>query len=319
MRLVHVRLLLVAAAAITASTLAWPAAASEQFSDANVELLDFGVNRKGEALVVYQTPAGLVRRILVWGAVDALPSTDPSVVKQVRFSYDYAGGWGKYRNPKYWRAFYDSCLPYDGPPLPLMVTACKARDGTYWALQSWKRMQPLLGFEPWLPQHTAAELHISHWTGELPSLEVHTHWTYDGRWQGLFGRFSYLGEPVYGFSSTSRGNPKERYSRNVFIDTFNSSYGPGWKRESGILTHAPTGTFCHSFVPQKPFPHYPSQKMRPPAAGERYRVTVKGPGVTPVVRWEGPGLTAADRASASSVKAVFDEMMADDPICLRER
>lgn len=323
MRLVHARLFVVAAAAITASALAWPtfaqpASTSEQFSDPNVELISFGVNRKGEALVVYETEEGLVRRVLVWGAENALPSNDPSV-RQVRFSYDYAGGWGKYRDAQYWRSFHDSCLPYDGPPLPLMVAACKARDGSYWALQSWKRMQPLLGFDPWLPHHTAWELHVSHWTTELPVIDVHTHWTYDARWQGIFGRFTYLGEPVYGFSSTSRGNPKERYSRNVFLDTFNSAYGPGWKRESGILTHAPTGTFCHSFVPQKPFAHYPSKKMRPPADGERYRVTVKGPGVTPVIRWEGPGLAADDRSSAGNVKAVFDEMMASDPICARER
>ena len=48
----------------------------------------------------------------------------------------------------------------------------------------------------------------------------------------------------------AEGNPKDRYGRNVYIDTLNSAFGPGWKRESGILVHKPNGTFCHSFVPQ---------------------------------------------------------------------
>ena len=115
------------------------------------------------------------------------------------------------------------------------------------------------------------------------------------------------------------GNPKDRYSRNVYIDTLNSVYGVGWHRETGILLHRPTGTFCHSFVPQKPFPGYPSQEMRPPAPGERYRVTVMGPGVTPVVDWEGRGLTSADRASAASITEVFDAVMAGDARCAGER
>ena len=115
------------------------------------------------------------------------------------------------------------------------------------------------------------------------------------------------------------GNPHDRYGRNVYIDTYNSAYGPGWRRESGILAHRPTGTFCHSFVPQKPFPGYPSQEMRPPAPGERYRVTVMGPGVTPVIQWEGRGLTAADRASASFDHGRVRQLMAGDARCAAER
>jgi hypothetical protein len=317
MRRLRLRLLLGLAAAVAALALAGGAGASEAFSDWNVELEYFGVNTRGEALVVYRTPAGKTRRVLVWGAVNALPPTDPSV-RQVRFRYDYAGGWGKYRNPHYWRTFRNACRPYDGPPLAHLVTACTAADGSHWALQSWQRRQPLLGFDPWLPHHTAWELHVSHWTGDLPLLEVHTRATWAGRWEGVFGRLTYLGAPVHGFASTSRGNPKDRYSRNVYIDTFNSAYGAGWRRESGILTHRPTGTFCHSFVPQRPFDHYPSRAMRPAAPGERYRVTVMGPGVTPVVQWEGLGLRELG-LERSEVDAVFEQMMAADPICLRER
>ena len=44
-----------------------------------------------------------------------------------------------------------------------------------------------------------------------------------------------------------------------------------------------------------------------------------GPGVTPVIQWEGPGLTSADRAAAASITAVFDEVMAGDARCAGER
>jgi hypothetical protein len=199
------------------------------------------------------------------------------------------------------------------------VTACKAPDGSYWALQAWVRRAPLLGFAPFRPEHTAVEIHVSHWSGPLADLRVSANWTYGGAWQGVFGRLTYLGQPVFGLGTTSTGNPRDRYGRNVYIDTYNSVYGPGWKRESGIVAHKGTGTFCHSFVPQKPFPDYPSREVRPPAPGERYRVTVMGPGVTPIIQWEGPGLGPYDPARDEVFNGLFDEMMAGDRICARER
>ena len=298
--------------------LASPALASQSLTDFNPAFKSLAVNKKGEALVTYTTSTGKVRHVLAWGAINANAPLDPAI-PQVRFKMDYAAGWGKYRNSKYWKTFKNACAPYDGPALSYLVAACKAPDGTYWALQSWQRGLPLLGFDAWLPSQTQYELHLSHWSGELPKLEVYAHWTYGGEWQGLFGRLTYLDNPVHGFGSTGDGNPHDRYGRNVYIDTFNSAYGPGWRRESGILTHKPTGTFCHSFVPQHPFPGYPSQATRPAAPGERYRITVMGPGVTPVIEWEGPGLTAADRASAASITAVFDQLMAGDARCAGER
>ena len=302
------------AALVVAAT---PVSASQPLSDANVQLLSLKVNGKAEALVNYRRSDGLVRHVLVWGALNARP---PSAdVPQVRFRWDYAGGWGKYRNGKYWTRFKNSCRPYDGPPLRMLVAACKAPNGTYWTIQAWQRRLPLLGFDPWLPQHTNWELHIAHWSGPLPVLEVHPNWTFGGRWQGVFGRYTYLGAPVFGFGANAKGVPKDRYGRNLYIDTFNSAYGPGWKRESGILTHRGTGTFCHSFVPQRPFAGYPSQDTRPPAPGERHRVTVGGPGVTPVMQVELPGLTDADRARDAEFDSVFDRVMAGDKICTPER
>jgi hypothetical protein len=311
-------LLAVLAAALGAAVLyVAPVSASRPLYDANVTLLAFKVNGKGEALVSYRRSDGKLRNVLVWGAVNAKPPAQG--VPQVAFKFDHSGGWGKYRDGKYWARFRNRCGTYDGPQLPLLVAACKAPDGSYWALQAWQRRLPNLGFDPWLPYHTNTELHVSHWSGELPVLEAYPNWTYDGRIQGIFGRLAYLGAPVYGFGATSKGVPKDGYGRNLHIDTFNSVYGEGWKREAGILAHRGTGTFCHSFVPQKPFAWYPTQEVRPAAPGERYRVTVSGPGVTPVLQVEVPGLGQADRGRDHEFNAIFDRVMAGDRVCAPER
>jgi hypothetical protein len=299
----------------------WPAAASEPLSNTDVKNVKLAVNGKGEALVTYTMPTGGVRHVLVWGAVN---SNAPSQsTPQVHFKYDYAGGWGKYRKKSYWQTF-KSCGRYDGPALVYVAAACKAPDGSYWALQSWQRNLPLLGFQPWTAAQSAYELHLSHWSGALPEFQIGVHWTYGGSAVGIFGRLTYNDQPVYGFRSTAAGNPLGRYERNVYIDTLNSAYGPGWARESGILTHNPTGTFCHSFVPQKPFPGYPDQNQRPAAPGDRYRITVMGPGVTPVVQWEGPGLqswtgSASQQATQAKARDLWDQIMAGDQKCAPEK
>jgi hypothetical protein len=311
------RLLVGACLVVAIVVVASPVSASELLQDPNVKLLSLKVNGKGEALLTYRRSDGRLRRVLAWGALNArAPSED---VPQVRFKWDYASGWGKYRNGKYWQSFKNRCRSYDGPPLPMLVAACKAPNGTYWTVQAWQRRLPLLGFDPWLPHHTNWELHVAHWSGELPVLEVHPNWTYGGKWQGVFGRYTYLGQPIFGFGSNAKGVPKDKYARNLYIDTLNSAYGPGWKRDSGILTHKGTGTFCHSFVPQRPFAGYPSQEIRPPATGERYRVTVGGPGVLPVMQVEVPGLSDNDRSRDGEFNAAFDKVMAGDRICAGER
>jgi hypothetical protein len=307
-------LVLLAAGGACAAT----ARASEQFTDTNVRDVSLQANTRGEALVTYTRRNGIVRHVLLWGAVNANHATD-ATVGQVRFKRDYAGGWGKYHRAGYWKTFQNACRPYDGPALAYLVAACRAPDGSYWAVQSWQKDLPLLGFDAWKPEQLDVQTHVSHWSGPLPELELYAHWTYGGQFQGVFGRLTYLGEPVHGFAADSVGNPRDRYGRNVYLDTLGSWYGSGWRRESGILLHSPTGTFCHSFVPQKPFPGYPGQEVRPPAPGERYRATVMGPGVTPVVEAEVPGLSVADRASQSVAAGVWDEVMAGDRKCAPER
>jgi len=315
------RVLIVAALAALLAPAA--ARASEPFPDFNVKRPTLKVNAKGQALVEYTTERGARRHVFVWGAVNsAVPPA--ATTPQARFKYDFAGGWGIARK-QLWKTLKNACRRYDGPALPYFVAACKAPDGSYWALQTWQRRLPLLGFAPWLPIQNSWELHVSHWNTELPVLEAYVNWTYGLAQQGVFGRLSYLGHPVYGFSSSAEGNPRDRYARNVYIDTLNSAYGPGWRRESGILTHRGTGTFCHSFVPgQIPFAGYPSTAPRPSARGERYRISVMGPGVTPVLMWEAAGLppfagTDEHQQLENGFNAAFDRIMAGDRICAGER
>ena len=307
----------IAFAVLAALVLVAPALAiaSRPLSDTNVKNATLKVNKAGYALVEYTTAAGLRRHVLVWGAINS-NRPDPTV-KQVRFKFDYAGGYGAFRK-QVWTSFANACKPYDGPRLAYFVLGCKAADGTYWALQSWQRNLPLLGFQPWMPSQSAFEMHVSHWSGALATLEVYTHYTYGGSAEGLFGRLSYDGSPVYGFGATNVGNPTDAYGRIAYIDTYDSVYGSGWWRESAILVHRPTGVFCHSFVPEKPFPGYPSQDIRPAAPGEQYRVTVTGPGVTPDLHWIGPA-PPMDAAYAAQMQATFDQVMAGDAKCAPER
>ncbi len=304
-----------AAAVAAAALLPSPAQASEQFGDLDVRFLALKVNGRGEALVTYVKSNGQRRDVLVWGAVDAR-APDPGV-PQVQFRYDYSGGW-RSRGASVVRAFRNRCRPYDGPALVFLVAACKAPDGSYWALQRWQRLLPMRGVDPFKPGQTAMELHVSHWSGQLPSLEVSPNWTYGGSLQGLFGRLTYRGTPVHGFRTPS-ATTRDRYARFVYIDTFNSVYGRGWKRDTGIVTHRRNGAFCYSFVAQAPPPGYPSRAPRGPGNGERHRITVMGPGVTPVVQWEGSGLKRFDPTADRLFNAIFDRLVGpSDRHCARE-
>ena len=293
-----------------------PAGASEQFGDRDVSFLSLQANGRGEALVTYHTTGGSVRHVYVWGAVNATPP-DPEG-RQVRFSYDYSGGLKKHGRQT-WKTFRDVCLPYDGPKLAWLVAACKAPDGSYWALQRWQRLLPMRGVEPFAPGQAAYELHISHWSGPLPVLEVSQNWTYGGRWQGLFGRVTYLGQPVYGFRTPS-SRQRDSFARFFYVDTFNSVFGAGWKHDAGKVAHSRNGAFCYSFVPQMTPPGYPVREVRPPGNGERHRVTVMGPGVTPVLQWEGSALGRYEPKQDTVFNAAFDRLVGpDDRVCVPER
>jgi hypothetical protein len=276
------------------------------------------VNAAGVALVEFRQPGTGVRHVMVWGAINALPHpTDSSAVQQA-FKLDYSGGWKSRHDSDYWRRFRNVCGAYDGPALPLLVAACKAPDGSYWALQMWQRNLPMRGFAPWTAVQRENEVHVSHWTGALPVLEVYRHWTYGRTKQGFFGRLTYDGQPVYGTRSPS-ARVGDHWARNVYIDSFNSSYGKGWRHDTAITTHVRSGGFCYTFVAQRPPKGYPSVKANGNGLGAKYRVTVMGPGVTPIVRWEGDRLGNYDPAKDTQINQTFDGMLAGDQKCAAER
>jgi hypothetical protein len=300
--------------AAVVAALALPGAASaSQLIDRNASGVHLVVARDGMALLSYRAH-GVRRRVAVWGAIDA---RDPSPnVAQVKFRLDYSG--------RAWKKRTGSCRPYDGPGLAWFVTGCTAADGSYWTVQSWQRALPDLGFTPWLPAQTAWELHISHWTGETAELELHTDWVYNGRWEELFGRLTYRGVPVHGFKSTHRGVTLDGYGRNLYLDTYDSVYGSGWRRENGFLAHNPNGNFCYGFYPfRTAYYDHPSRSpaTRGPGVGVRYRINVIGPGVTPDISVETGGLhpfdpkDPADVAYEAQQDALRRELATGDKLC----
>jgi hypothetical protein len=269
-------------AALAATALLPAAASASELIDRNATGVKLQVNDKGQAMLTYRA-RGRLWHVLVWNAVNARQSTTSQA--QVKFKLDYAGGWGAYRK-KLWLGFGNSCGPYAGAELHWVLSACTAADGSHWALQRWQRMLPNYGLNP-TPEQAVWELRLSHWTTELPVLEVNLNWAYR-RYDHMFGRFTYLGSPVYGFRATPAGVPLDTYGRNLYVDTFNSPYGPGWKRENSFLMHTGSGAFCYGFYPHG---------ARPVGKGERYRATIIGPGATPDIYWESAAPGTYDRAT----------------------
>ena len=108
---------------------------------------------------------------------------------------------------------------------------------------------------------------------------------------GLFGRL----DLCRGSRCTaSRRTPGTRATATGVTSTSTPTtraYGAGWKHETAILLRKPSGAFCYSFWPTRDnsLPGYPNNR-RPAGHGTRYRVTIAGPGATPDVVWEGPGV-----------------------------
>ena len=275
-------------------------ASASEIIDRNAQNVRLAVNGSGQALVTYRAH-GRTMHVLAWGAIDA---RQPSPSRpQVRFRKDYSG--------RHWMSFKNSCRRYDGPALAFQVAACAAPDGSYWALQAWRRTlpnfdgRPRNGLGSW-------ELHVSHWSGAIASLEAWTDWVYDGRFHHLFGRLTYAGKPVFGYSATRVGSPLDSYGRNIYVDTFDSRYGKGWRRENAFLAHNPTGVFCYGFYKFSP---------RGPGNGSKYRLSAIGPGVTPDVSVTIPGLhdfdpnNSADAAYERQQNALQDSVAAGDKKC----
>ncbi len=258
--------------AIVASAVFPASAFASQMIARNATGVRLAVNRGGVALLTYRSE-GRLHHTLAWGAINA--RTPRRRGRQVAFRLDYSGGWGS-RRRDVWRGFRNACGRYEGPDLEYLVTACTAPDGSHWVVQKWRRLLAPFGRRP-TPAQRAVELHLSHWSGDLPEFVVKTDWVYE-RYDHLYGWLTYRGKGVYGFRATRYGSPLDSWGRNVFVDTYNSRYGRGWRRENGFLTHRGSGAFCYGFY---------RHGSRPVGRGEAYRATVMGPGVTPIVFWKG--------------------------------
>jgi hypothetical protein len=287
------------AAALAMLSAAGAAQASE-IIDRNAQNVRLGVDANGQALVTYNKVGGRVMHVRAWGAVNA---RHPTNRPQVRFRKDYSG--------RHWTSFRNQCRAYDGPRVAFQVTTCAAPDGSYWALQSWRRT--LANFDGSSRNGLGAwELHLSHWSGAIATLETWTDWVYGGRFHHLFGRLTYDGKPVHGFSATRVGSPLDGYGRNIYVDTFDSRYGKGWRRENAFLAHRPTGVFCYGFY------RFTSSG---PGNGAKYRLTAIGPGVTPDVSVTVPGLhdynpnNSADVAYEHQQNALQDSIAGVDKKC----
>jgi len=252
--------------------------------------------------MVYYAKGGVGRHVLVDGAINA--RWPNSTVRQVRFRLDHSGGWKTTGRPL-WKKFRDRCQPYDGPNLPYLVAACRAPNGSYWAVQEWRVDEPNFGVLPSSLRQRSYSIRVSHWSTPVANLDVHTDWVYNGRWHEVFGRATYMGRPIYGFRSNSKGAPLEQYGRLIYLDTLDSVYGQGWHRENAFLPHRPNGVFCAGFYPRN---------GRRPGTGSFYRVTLMGPGVTPDVAVTVPGLhnfrrgNATDAAYEAQQNTILDRL-----------
>jgi hypothetical protein len=273
------------------AVLAWSAATasgSELFAR-DARDVKLAVSADGQsALLTFNSPkangSGLVtKRILVSGAVNAL--TPSETTPQVKFDQRYLTTGPK--DKRVWQNFKNKCKPYDGPALAFVVTACKAPDGSYWAIQSWKYWQPFFGYQPWLAYQDDVAFHISHWTGPLAQLEIWSDWIDVGHGatspHDVIARLTYGGMPVFGYVVNPGGVPGDGYGRVVYIETLDSLLGTGWWRLTGILTRNPSGMLCHAMVPGMTYSNYPNPHVVDAGNGKSYRAYVEGPGVTPLV------------------------------------
>jgi hypothetical protein len=292
---------------VCALGLAGPAGASKIITG-NAAHIRLAVNNHGQALVTYTTGRTLIH-LIAWGASDALVRPDTvEGPKQVKFRLDYSGGWGSFHRPV-WQTFRGkACRPYDGPALAWFVAACKSPDGSYWALQSWQTALPDLGFAPWLLRQSTWWLHLSHWSGPLAQLDVYRDWLSGDHFQEVFGQYTYKGVGIRGFGTTNLGQPTDGYGRLVYIDTHNSVYGAGWRRDTSIVSHGPPGIFCHAFYPADPYtdgyahPEGTPHRKRGPGTGNMYRITVTGPGVTPDLMWQAPSIGSYNPNNTADVR-----------------
>jgi hypothetical protein len=270
---------------VTAAVLvpATPAGAS-QLIDRNTKDVQLLVATNGVAQLTYLNGAGATKQVMAWGALNAAAPTNANA-KQQEFTVNFANGHGTpYEGLG--KRFPNACQKYTGPALMWVVAACTAPDGSHWVAQSWQR-----NLNDWGQKSTGIrlqwELRLSHFSGELPVLDVRQDWAYAGRFEHFFGKFTYRGLPLHGFKTDSRGAPLDKFGVLIYMDTFGSKYGPAWQRETGWVTHMETGAWCYTMNPHG---------SRPVGNGTDYRMTVQSPGALPDIFWKGKPIGKYDPA-----------------------
>ena len=291
-----------AAAACLAGSAA-PAQASQMIAQ-NASHISLRVGKLGgtEVGLVTYVSGGRLYHTLVWGAING--SANHTTGAEPKFRVNYSGGYGTTWGANAWRhlqAQPNLCAQnVTTGRVVLAVIECKMpTTGQYWAVQTWKRLLPNMGQMPRSP--VAVELHVSHWNTALPVLWLKWDWaTGSGglaagpAYDHLFGAMSYLGKPVYGLLSTATGNPLDAYGRNVYVDIQNRLWHGDvqpdhWYRFNSFLTHKTRGDFCASVYPHNATLGPITQNQHVSSVAREYRATVMGPGVTPIVRWQGSG------------------------------
>jgi hypothetical protein len=278
-------------AAVAAALFAPNALASQLVArNAKYPSIAVAIHNGTEVASVAYEQGGAWHRVLVWGATNA--TAPKRGAHQVHFAMSYSG-----HTPSVtwkWVKKHNTCTTYTGPALAWGVANPGGRwecditkNGvtSFWALQVWQRELPD-GGQPANPTQRSYELQVSHWTGDLPVLWLKWDWIYNGRYDHLYGKMTYDGNAVYGFGSSTTGNPTDSFGRNIYVDTQSPPWYSGyrqagdWYRWNGFLTKRPLGNFCAGV--------YSNQYGRSvPGKGKEYRATAMGPGVTPIVMWHG--------------------------------
>lgn len=285
----------VAAVLVAAAFLA-PAAHGSELIARNATHVKLQVSRDGKTALLSYTTHGKTWYVLARGAVNALPPTRRK--HQVQFQI---------RRSTARPAFRGSCghARVNRVKITNQVAVCTVGGSSYWAVQEWQRTLPNFGVAP-NGLRAQPELRLSHWSGPLPQLVLKSDWSFAGKWQHVYGYLSYHGTAVYGFGSSRFGVPTDSFGRNVYLDTLDSAYGTGWRRENSFLTHNPLGTFCYDLSPHR---------AGLTGAGTQYRATVIGPGVTPdiatVVNAPGPYDPAKDAVANQDLAS----LMPGDKLC----